>query len=159
MANIFAQRSRLGARGRQRCRASVVTSRRGTSKLTRRWDKCKMPSGHVTVGPGRAPRRSYYYAMGLTEDEINQPFVGVAPRSGNTPNWSVRPIWALSPTPARKPNPLLRGHLRPAFFPSCRRSSASTASGPVPAQASISACVSCSDQTKVAASPGSAGLR
>jgi dihydroxy-acid dehydratase len=46
--------------------------------LTRRWDKSHMPSRHVTVGPGRAPHRSYYYAMGLTEDEINQPFVGVA---------------------------------------------------------------------------------
>jgi dihydroxy-acid dehydratase len=46
--------------------------------LTRRWDKSKMPSRHVTVGPGRAPHRSYYYAMGLTEDEIDQPFVGVA---------------------------------------------------------------------------------
>src|SRR3984957_3715804 len=47
--------------------------------LTRRWDKSRMPSRHVTVGPGRAPHRSYYYAMGLTEDEIDQPFVGVAP--------------------------------------------------------------------------------
>ncbi len=37
-----------------------------------------MPSRHVTVGPDRAPHRSYYYAMGLTEEEINQPFVGVA---------------------------------------------------------------------------------
>ena len=46
--------------------------------LTRRWDKSKMPSRHVTVGPSRAPHRSYYYAMGLTEDEINQPLVGVA---------------------------------------------------------------------------------
>ncbi len=46
--------------------------------LTRRWDKSRMPSRHVTEGPGRAPHRSYYYAMGLTEDEINQPFVGVA---------------------------------------------------------------------------------
>jgi dihydroxy-acid dehydratase len=46
--------------------------------LTRRWDKTRMPSRHVTVGPGRAPHRSYYYAMGLTEDEIDQPFVGVA---------------------------------------------------------------------------------
>jgi dihydroxy-acid dehydratase len=32
----------------------------------------------VTVGPGRAPHRSYYYAMGLTEQEIDQPFIGVA---------------------------------------------------------------------------------
>jgi len=42
------------------------------------WDKSKMPSRHVTVGPERAPHRSYYYAMGLTEAEIDQPFVGVA---------------------------------------------------------------------------------
>jgi len=46
--------------------------------LTRRWDKSKLPSRHVTVGPDRAPHRSYYYAMGLTEEEIDQPFVGVA---------------------------------------------------------------------------------
>jgi dihydroxy-acid dehydratase len=49
-----------------------------TTMLTRRWDKSKLPSRHVTVGPDRAPHRSYYYAMGLTEDEIDQPFVGVA---------------------------------------------------------------------------------
>jgi dihydroxy-acid dehydratase len=42
------------------------------------WDKSKLPSRHVTVGPARAPHRSYYYAMGLTEDQINAPFVGVA---------------------------------------------------------------------------------
>jgi dihydroxy-acid dehydratase len=46
--------------------------------LTRRWDKDKLPSRHVTEGPGRAPHRSYYYAMGLTQEEIDQPFVGVA---------------------------------------------------------------------------------
>ena len=46
--------------------------------LTKRWDKSRLPSRHVTEGPGRAPHRSYYYAMGLTEEEINQPFVGVA---------------------------------------------------------------------------------
>jgi dihydroxy-acid dehydratase len=46
--------------------------------LKKRWDKARLPSRHVTVGPDRAPHRSYYYAMGLTEDEINQPFVGVA---------------------------------------------------------------------------------
>ncbi len=43
-----------------------------------KWDKSKLPSRHVTVGPERAPHRSYYYAMGLTEEEIDQPFVGVA---------------------------------------------------------------------------------
>src|SRR6185437_213373 len=55
-----------------------LDQRRETTMLTRRWDKTRMPSRHVTVGPGRAPHRSYYYAMGLTEDEIDQPFVGVA---------------------------------------------------------------------------------
>lgn len=42
------------------------------------FDKSKLPSRHVTQGPSRAPHRSYYYAMGLTEEEINRPFVGVA---------------------------------------------------------------------------------
>ncbi|MGE3228626.1 MAG: dihydroxy-acid dehydratase [Hyphomicrobium sp.] len=43
----------------------------------RTFDKSKLPSRHVTEGPTRAPHRSYYYAMGLTEEEIRQPFVGV----------------------------------------------------------------------------------
>jgi dihydroxy-acid dehydratase len=42
------------------------------------WDKSRLPSRHVTEGPGRAPHRSYYYAMGLDAEEIAQPFVGVA---------------------------------------------------------------------------------
>ncbi|MBB5693970.1 dihydroxy-acid dehydratase [Muricoccus pecuniae] len=42
------------------------------------WDKSRLPSRHVTVGPERAPHRSYYYAMGMTEEEIGQPLVGVA---------------------------------------------------------------------------------
>jgi dihydroxy-acid dehydratase len=41
-------------------------------------DKSKLPSRHVTVGASRAPHRSYYHAMGMTEEEIAQPFVGVA---------------------------------------------------------------------------------
>ncbi len=40
-------------------------------------DKSKLPSRHVSVGAERAPHRSYYYAMGMTEEEIQQPFVGV----------------------------------------------------------------------------------
>ena len=40
-------------------------------------DKTKLPSRHVSVGPTSAPHRSYYYAMGMTEEQINQPFVGV----------------------------------------------------------------------------------
>ena len=46
--------------------------------LKRDWDKSKLPSRHVTEGPARAPHRSYYYAMGISEEEIAQPFVGVA---------------------------------------------------------------------------------
>jgi len=40
--------------------------------------KSRLPSRHVTEGPARAPHRSYYYAMGLTKEQIHQPFVGVA---------------------------------------------------------------------------------
>ena len=40
-------------------------------------EKKNLPSRHVCLGPESAPHRSYYYAMGLTEREINQPFVGV----------------------------------------------------------------------------------
>ena len=44
----------------------------------RKFDKNNLPSRHVSVGPAKAPHRSYYYAMGMTEEEIAQPFVGVA---------------------------------------------------------------------------------
>jgi dihydroxy-acid dehydratase len=43
-----------------------------------KFDKSKLPSRYVTEGPARAPHRSYYYAMGMTETEIHQPLVGVA---------------------------------------------------------------------------------
>ncbi len=43
-----------------------------------KFDKSKLPSRHVTEGPERAPHRSYLYAMGISEAEIHQPFVGVA---------------------------------------------------------------------------------
>ncbi|WP_128253205.1 dihydroxy-acid dehydratase [Falsirhodobacter deserti] len=43
-----------------------------------RFDKSKLPSRHVTEGPARAPHRSYFYAMGISEEEIHQPWVGVA---------------------------------------------------------------------------------
>jgi dihydroxy-acid dehydratase len=42
------------------------------------FDKSQLPSRHVSVGPERAPHRSYYYAMGLTAEEIARPFVGIA---------------------------------------------------------------------------------
>ena len=40
-------------------------------------DKSKLPSRHTTVGPERAPHRSFYYAMNLTESDVAKPFVGV----------------------------------------------------------------------------------
>lgn len=46
--------------------------------MSHTFDKSKLPSRHVSVGPERAPHRSYYYAMGLTEEEIGRPFVGIA---------------------------------------------------------------------------------
>ncbi len=44
----------------------------------RTFDKTRLPSRHVTEGPARAPHRSYLYAMGLTEEQIHQPLIGVA---------------------------------------------------------------------------------
>lgn len=46
--------------------------------MTQRFEKSRLPSRHVTEGPARAPHRSYFYAMGLTEEEIHRPWVGVA---------------------------------------------------------------------------------
>jgi len=46
--------------------------------MSSKFDKSKLPSRHVTEGPERAPHRSYLYAMGLTEEQIHQPLVGVA---------------------------------------------------------------------------------
>jgi len=45
--------------------------------MTVMFDKAKLPSRHVTEGPERAAHRSYYYAMGLSEQEIHRPLVGV----------------------------------------------------------------------------------
>ncbi len=46
--------------------------------MAKKFDKSKLPSRYTSVGPESAPHRSYYYAMGMTEEEIEQPFVGVA---------------------------------------------------------------------------------
>jgi len=46
--------------------------------MSHTFDKSKLPSRYVSVGPERAPQRSYYYAMGLTEEEIARPFVAIA---------------------------------------------------------------------------------
>jgi dihydroxy-acid dehydratase len=41
------------------------------------FDKSRLPSRHATVGADRAPHRSYYYAMGLSREDMARPFVGV----------------------------------------------------------------------------------
>ena len=46
--------------------------------MTRSFDKSRLPSRHVSVGPERAPHRSYYYAMGIAEEDIAKPFVALA---------------------------------------------------------------------------------
>ena len=40
-------------------------------------NKNKLPSRHTSLGPDRAPHRSFYYAMGETEEDVAKPFVGV----------------------------------------------------------------------------------
>ena len=42
-----------------------------------KFNKKKLPSRHTSVGPDKAPQRSFYYAMDLTEKDVAKPFVGV----------------------------------------------------------------------------------
>jgi dihydroxy-acid dehydratase len=50
----------------------------------RQFDKSRLPSRHVSVGPERAPHRSYYYAMGIAEEDIARPFVGLVSAGNNS---------------------------------------------------------------------------
>jgi dihydroxy-acid dehydratase len=43
-----------------------------------RWDKSKLVSRYTTVGPDSAPHRAMLRAMGLTDEDIAKPLVGVA---------------------------------------------------------------------------------
>ncbi|WP_294235456.1 dihydroxy-acid dehydratase [uncultured Sphingomonas sp.] len=52
--------------------------------MTRQFDKSRLPSRHVSVGPERAPHRSYYYAMGIQEEDIAKPFVALASAGNNS---------------------------------------------------------------------------
>ena len=45
--------------------------------LAVKFDKSKLPSRHTTVGPTSAAHRAMLYAMGLTEQEIAAPLIGV----------------------------------------------------------------------------------
>ena len=42
-----------------------------------KFDKKKLPSRHTSLGPEKAPHRSFYYAMKLTKQDVAKPFVGV----------------------------------------------------------------------------------
>jgi len=42
-----------------------------------KFNKKKLPSRHTSLGPDKAPQRSFYYAMNLTEKDVAKPFVGV----------------------------------------------------------------------------------
>jgi len=41
-----------------------------------KFNKKKLPSRHTSLGPDKAPQRSFYYAMKLTEKDVAKPFVG-----------------------------------------------------------------------------------
>ena len=43
----------------------------------KKFNKKKLPSRHTSLGPDKAPQRSFYYAMDLTEKDVAKPFVGV----------------------------------------------------------------------------------
>ena len=45
--------------------------------MMKKFNKKKLPSRHTSLGPDKAPQRSFYYAMDLTEKDVAKPFVGV----------------------------------------------------------------------------------
>ena len=45
--------------------------------MMKKFNKKKLPSRHTSIGPDKAPQRSFYYAMNLTEKDVAKPFVGV----------------------------------------------------------------------------------
>ena len=42
-----------------------------------KFNKKLLPSRHTSLGPEKAPHRSFYYAMNLTKKDVAKPFVGV----------------------------------------------------------------------------------
>ena len=64
-----------GARDTTDCSGEVPRAAAGVIMDAKAISKDKLPSRYVTVGPARAPHRSYLYAMGLSEEEIAQPLV------------------------------------------------------------------------------------
>src|ERR1700748_704209 len=54
-----------------------------------KFDKSKLPSRHATEGTARARHRSCLYAMGLTEEQIHQPLIGVATAWNEAPPCNI----------------------------------------------------------------------
>ncbi len=79
--------------------------------MTYTFDKSKLPSRHVSVGIESAPHRSYYYAMGWTEEDIAKPFVALASAGNDSApcnttldqqaNWAREGVMANGGTPFR----------------------------------------------------------
>lgn len=79
--------------------------------MTHTFDKSKLPSRHVSVGPERAPHRSYYYAMGWKEEDIAKPFIGLASAGNDSApcnttldqqaNWAREGVLEAGGTPFR----------------------------------------------------------
>lgn len=79
--------------------------------MSDRFDKSRLPSRHVSVGPERAPHRSYYYAMGWQEEDIAKPFVALASAGNDSApcnttldqqaNWAREGVLAAGGTPFR----------------------------------------------------------
>ena len=42
-----------------------------------KFNKKLLPSRHTSLGPEKAPHRSFYYAIKLTRQDVAKPFVGV----------------------------------------------------------------------------------
>ncbi len=46
--------------------------------MSAKFDKSKLPSRHITVGPKSAAHRAFFYAMGVSREAMDRPIVGVA---------------------------------------------------------------------------------
>ena len=46
--------------------------------VTTKGSRMKHRSATITEGPDRAAARSYFYAMGLTREDMDKPFIGIA---------------------------------------------------------------------------------
>ena len=79
--------------------------------MTHSFDKSRLPSRYVSVGVESAPHRSYYYAMGWSEEDIAKPFVALASAGNDSApcnttldqqaDWAREGVLAAGGTPFR----------------------------------------------------------